>query len=109
MVDTVTHSNLVQSVYGQDPWQMQRPRSVAAKYGTTTYWTTGDSLYDSSGNLRAAGNDYYFYDLLGRLAEGTNERSSASVYKQQSHTYDVYGNLIDIAVIIGGHIFEVRC
>lgn len=102
MVNTVTHNNLVQSVYAKDPLQMQRPASVSATYGTTTYWTSGTYLYDSSGNVRATGNDYYVYDLLGRLTQGTSERTSSSVYKQQNQTYDLYGNITNIATIING-------
>ena len=104
MVASVTHTNQMQSVYGKDPWQMQRPASISASYGGTSYWGTGAYGYDSAGNVRAMGNDYYVYDVLGRLTQGTSERVSPSTYKQQNQTYDLYGNVTNFQTIVNGSV-----
>ena len=104
MVASVTHTNQMQSVYGKDPRQMQRPASISASYGGTSYWGTGAYGYDSAGNVRAMGNDYYVYDVLGRLTQGTSERVSPSTYKQQNQTYDLYGNITNFQTIVNGSV-----
>lgn len=67
-------------------------------------WSTGPYTYDGSGNIVAIGphvtgegtgaTDYYVYDAVGRLRNGTAHTASSS--NQQTFTYDVYGNLLQI-------------
>ncbi|MEO8380737.1 MAG: RHS repeat-associated core domain-containing protein [Acidobacteriota bacterium] len=50
-------------------------------------WTTGQYLYDGSGNIKQIGNDTYRYDTNGRLAQAV-VRGVTETYQ-----YDAFGNL----------------
>ena len=89
MVNTVTHGNGLQDIYGADPHAMKRPASVSATLPVLgTLWTTGTYRYDGAGNIFAMGSDTYTYDLVSRLKEGT----IASVAKKQCMVFDAFGN-----------------
>ena len=56
-------------------------------------WTSGTFTYDGAGNITFAGTDAYVYDELGRLTSGTADFQRTGAFKQQSYTYDAFGNL----------------
>jgi len=81
-----------------------QPESVAST------WSTGPYTYDGSGNVVVIGpqvtnegsgkTDYYVYDAVGRLRNGTAHTPSSS--NQQTFTYDLYGNLKQIETTTPG-------
>ncbi|HEX6161085.1 MAG TPA: hypothetical protein VF111_13015, partial [Thermoanaerobaculia bacterium] len=56
-----------------------------------TLWQSGTYSYDGQGNIRAIGNDIFYYDSLGRLKYG-----DAGTNRKQEYTYDDYGNITSI-------------
>ena len=50
-------------------------------------WSTGQFLYDGSGNIKKVGNDTYSYDSAGRLIKSVVNGTT------ETYTYDSFGNL----------------
>jgi len=59
-------------LYATEPWQ-------------------GTYSYDGAGNIKAIGNNHYYYDGAGRLVEATAVTSAQSSVRRYS--YDAFGNL----------------
>ena len=76
-------------------------------------WTTGEFVYDGSGNIASAGTDQYRYDSAGRLIQaavgsaaetygydafgnriGPNAPAAPATNRLNGHTYDAVGNLL---------------
>jgi len=53
------------------------------------HWSSGNYLYDGSGNIKQIGNDKYAYDSAGRLIKASVE----SV--EEKYGYDSFGNLTE--------------
>ncbi len=64
---------------------------------TNLTWTTGQFLYDGSGNIRQIGNDSYAYDSAGRLIRAVVNGVT------ETYKYDSFGNLIE-KTIEGGRV-----
>lgn len=59
---------------------------------TDLTWTTGQYLYDGSGNIKQIGSDTYRYDSAGRLIQAS-VKGITETYK-----YDAFGNLTEKAI-----------
>ena len=107
MIDTVIHyigvTTTVRELLGLDPNRMQRPASVAVKkkVGTTTtnLWLSGTYGYDGAGNVKAIGTDWYTYDLVSRLKEGT----AGSTSKRQCATFNAFGAIVGLGTTTTGN------
>lgn len=91
MLREVAHGNNLEDVFDRDPNFMPRVARVQVKLSPTStpLWDSGTYLYDGGGNIYDIGSDWYFYDLAGRLVEGT----SMTLRLKQSYDYDAFGNL----------------
>ncbi|HWW59767.1 MAG TPA: RHS repeat-associated core domain-containing protein [Thermoanaerobaculia bacterium] len=84
----------------------QRSSSAKSTFSTpqtdtaTNPWTSGDYVYDGSGNIKAIGTtirpndaglkDTFAYDAVGRLTSATTRRAEGTA--NESSTYDAFGN-----------------
>jgi len=78
----------------QPPRAVTALQQLALKPGPdagTYSWSTGAYSYDAAGNIIAVGNEYYTYDVRGRLT-AAHVVAGTSV-ADQSFTYDDYGNM----------------
>lgn len=94
MISTLVHGNNVSDLHGMDPDSMMRPASIATSgvvgspnWGTSTYG------YDGAGNITKIGANWYVYDKVSRLVEGT---AMAAPKKKQTYSYDPFGNFLSI-------------
>src|SRR5205085_1154110 len=86
MTGSVHHANGVTEFWTPDPNGMPRPCSIISTslngsvvsstnpcgYDLSgTGWTSGQYLYDGSGNVRQMGSTSYWYDALNRLTQWT--------------------------------------
>ena len=99
-VDQMTHQNSTVWTQGRDPDDMRRPASITLSKGSSTIFATGSYQYDGSGNVVQIGSDYYLYDRLGRLVEGTAFQAGSS--RRQTYDFDGFGNLTDITTWVSG-------
>lgn len=95
MLNAITYGNGVVLTHGKDPNGMQRVASFTTTgvAGTNTNWSSGPYSYDGTGNIMKVGADWYFYDKVGRIVEGTALSGSN---RKQTYTYDTFGNLRSI-------------
>ncbi|HEX2834234.1 MAG TPA: DUF4157 domain-containing protein [Thermoanaerobaculia bacterium] len=100
LIDTVTHgqgSSAVLEQWISDNWSMSRPQRIRAMSASgAELWTTGNYVYDGSGNIQQLGTDRYAYDAVGRLAQKTNTSGSTG-FSTVERGYDEYGNFLYIA------------
>jgi RHS repeat-associated protein len=52
--------------------------------------------------VKGIGSNYYRYDHVSRLTEGTAEYVSSLNHKRQTYAYDTYGNMKTITTIVDG-------
>ncbi len=99
MVNQMAHANGVTDTQGADPNWMRRPASLSSAYGATTRWSSGTYVYDGSGNVVKEGTAWFIYDEVSRIKTGTvfTGTTGGGTQKQQTFTYDPYGNLTNIA------------
>jgi hypothetical protein len=99
MVDKVAHANGVTDTQALDPNSMRRPASLSSAFGATVRWSSGTFAYDAAGNVIKTGTAWYIYDELSRVKTGTvfTGAQGGGTQKQQTFTYDPYGNLTNIA------------
>jgi RHS repeat-associated protein len=72
---------------------MQRPRQLYTS-GAISNWDSGIYSFDGSGNVKRVGTDWYVYDRVNRIVEGTAIASTVSSQKRkQRYTYDAFGNV----------------
>jgi RHS repeat-associated protein len=99
-IDTITHGNGVSTVHGLDPDHLPRPASVStAGVLNSQNWNSGTYRYDGAGNVTRVGNDWYVYDKVNRLTEGTALGEAATPLAQrrkQTYTYDAFGNMLGV-------------
>ena len=90
-LNQVTHGNNVIDTHSLDPNWMGRPGSVSGEWAGCTSgcwsWSTGTYQYDGAGNITVIGDDYYRYDKVSRLLEGT----VADRQHRQAYDYDAFG------------------
>jgi RHS repeat-associated protein len=95
-VATVAHRNGVVDRMAMDLNYMQRPRQLTATLGTNTVFDTGPYSYDGSGNITRIGSDWYVYDKVGRVKEGTalltGLTGDPTKRLKQQYDYDGFGN-----------------
>jgi RHS repeat-associated protein len=98
LVSQVAHGNGVTDTQGNDPYQMRRPSSLAAS-GLSASWSSGTYSYDGAGNIKAIGTSGFTYDAVSRLVSATlyDGPTGGGNQKQQSYTFDPFGNLTNIA------------
>jgi len=100
MVNTVSHGVTGNSTDAgvvdtqvMDSNFMQRPRQLYTT-GASANWDSGLYGYDGAGNVKRAGADWFVYDRVNRVVEGTAVASAlASQKKKQRYTYDAFGNV----------------
>ena len=70
MPSEIAHRNGVDVVIGGDPNAMQRPASFATTgVSPGTDWSTGNYVYDGSGNVVTIGDAIFLYDRVSRLKQ----------------------------------------
>src|SRR5437868_4407761 len=74
--------------------QAHQPSPDAGAYS----WNTGEYLYDDAGNIIAIGNEYFKYDVDGRLVSATIKEPDGTQYVTRTYSYDGYGNLNSRAI-----------
>jgi RHS repeat-associated protein len=90
MLATVTHSNGVKDLYAQDPNRMQRVYSIWTSGVAGGYNLADDPYaYDGGGNITKIASNWYLYDKVQRLKEGTTINGT---WKKQ-YEYDEFGNI----------------
>jgi hypothetical protein len=98
LVSQVAHGNGVVETQGNDGNSMRRPSSEGAA-GPYATWSSDPYAYDGAGNITRIGTSSYLYDKVSRLTSGTlfDGPTGGGVQKQQSYTFDAFGNLTSIA------------
>jgi RHS repeat-associated protein len=97
LVSQIAHGNGVTETQGNDPNEMRRPSSLAAS-GPWASWSSGGYSYDGTGNVKAIGTSWFTYDPVSRLVSSTlfDGPTGGGTQKQQSYTFDAFGNLQSI-------------
>ncbi|HSS18934.1 MAG TPA: RHS repeat-associated core domain-containing protein [Pyrinomonadaceae bacterium] len=70
-----------------------RTTNVLGQTTGSANFDSGQYKYDGGGNITRIGSDYYIYDRLNRLTEGSAYRSPNWL---QTYTYDWFGNVTNI-------------
>ncbi|HEX6900065.1 MAG TPA: RHS repeat-associated core domain-containing protein [Thermoanaerobaculia bacterium] len=98
LVSQVTHGNGVTETQGNDPAGIRRPSSLGAS-GPYASWSSGTYSYDGAGNIKAIGAAWFAYDKVSRLVSATlyDGPTGGGNQRQQSYTFDPFGNLTNIA------------
>jgi RHS repeat-associated protein len=98
LVNQVVHRNGVTDTQMNDPNEMRRPLSLSAT-GPFPGWSSGNYAYDGAGNIKTIGTASFTYDPVNRLVASTqyDGPTGAGNPKQQSYTFDTFGNLLTIA------------
>jgi RHS repeat-associated protein len=91
MTNGIAHTNGVTDSYAQDPYLMKRIAGVRVAKGTQELWNSGTYSYDGAGNITKVGADWYLYDKVNRVVEG----SSLSAGMKRRYTYDAFGNIMN--------------
>lgn len=97
MIATIAHGNGVSDQIGRDTNFVPRPASIStvgarSVSGANADWTSGPYQYDNAGNITRIGQDWYVYDRVNRLIEGT----ALSVGAKQKYSYDAFGNMLSM-------------
>jgi RHS repeat-associated protein len=97
MVSQVLHGNSVTESQNNDPNEMRRPASLSAS-GIYASWSSGTYGYDGAGNIKTIGSATFTYDSVSRLVAASLYDGPAGTgnLKQQSYTFDAFGNLTNI-------------
>jgi len=77
-----------------DPKGMKRPRRIHTEQADLN-WDSGNYAYDGAGNIVTVGPNWYLYDGLGRLKQGTAQLGNGSP-SARSYQYDGFGNLTSL-------------
>jgi RHS repeat-associated protein len=88
---SVIHGNGARDQFDIDPNYMQRTAGITVKNGAgAQLWTSGAYQYDGSGDITKIGNEWYAYDKVGRVVEGTSLDAGG---KKRRYNYDAFGNV----------------
>jgi RHS repeat-associated protein len=94
-IDTVVHgsgSSAVSEIWLPDPNGLSRPSQIQAKDAAgNVLWSTGQYLYDPSGNITAIGSMTYQYDVFNQLTAWTSNGADGA-YSTTIRGYDGAGN-----------------
>jgi RHS repeat-associated protein len=98
LVSQINHGNGMIETQGNDPYEMRRPSALAAS-GPWASWSSGTYTYDGAGNIKTIGTAGFTYDKVSRLISATlyDGPAGGGTQKQQSYTFDPFGNLTSIA------------
>lgn len=91
-VNEVARGNNTTDKFYPDPNSAARPARIRTRYnaGDITRWDSGTYQYDAAGNVHRAGNDWHFYDLVGRVKDSSIRELLG---QKQVFRYDAFGNL----------------
>lgn len=90
---SVTHRNSVIDQEAMDPNNIQRARQISATRNGNLIFDTGVYSYDGSRNISRIGADWYLYDSVNRLKEGTALLGGDPLKRlKQQYDYDIAGN-----------------
>ncbi len=106
LVAQINHANGVVTTQATDFTQRPRPASISVKKGTAPLYLSGSYFYDGAGNVTRTGNDYYLYDRVGRLVEGTVFQDGNN--EKQLYQFDGFGNLTEIETYFGSFLTQRR-
>ncbi len=97
LVSQIAHTNGVTETQGNDPNDMRRPASLTAS-GPYASWSSGTYTYDGAGNIKSIGTSAFTYDKVNRLVAASlyDGPTGGGNLKQQSYTFDAYGNITGI-------------
>jgi RHS repeat-associated protein len=94
-IESVKHSNGITDQEKMDLNNMQRIRQIIAVKGASSVFDTGEFFYDGSGNITRIGADWYLYDKVNRLMEGTALLGTDPLKRlKQQYDYDIAGNRV---------------
>lgn len=102
--DPAVPSRALTDTYALPPNGMQRPASIATTTASAVQrWSTGNYAYDGAGNVKTIGSSAFAYDRVSRLTSATLvlDPVGAANLRNQSYTYDAYGNLLSMAGSVG--------
>ena len=94
MIDQLRHQNGVVDIQAVDASGMARPGEIYTT-GANPNWSSGVYAYDGAGNITKIGSDWYLYDGLRRLKDGTASQG----VKEQTYAYDGFGNLTSVTTV----------
>ncbi len=99
MVSEVRHDNGVTDTQAIDPDAMRRPAAISSSFGSVVRWSAGPYEYDGVGNVRRIGNARFVHDKVSRLSRSRLFLAPAGngAQRDQSYTFDPFGNLTAIA------------
>jgi RHS repeat-associated protein len=102
----VTHGNGVSDSFAEDLHSMPRPsRLQTTKSSGTVLWDSGAGAaagketyrYDGAGNITGIGREWYLYDKVNRVVEGT----ALSAGQKRRYNYDAFGNIVSTDTYTG--------
>ncbi len=105
-INTIVHGNAVIDTAIKDPNNMQRPARIkSGKTDDTLVWDSGAGAipsevnykYDGAGNITRIGRDWFLYDKVNRIVEG----SVRSIEQKKRYTYDAFGNILTVTTLGG--------
>jgi RHS repeat-associated protein len=98
-VAKIVHGNNIEDNYAEDPNSMARTRSIDIKRTVdgSSIWSSGNYAYDGAGNITKIGNDWYLYDKVSRVVEG----SVISSGMKKRYNYDAFGNILSVNTYSG--------
>jgi len=74
---------------------MARPRRIHTVHASSN-WDSGIYSYDGAGNIARIGSNWYLYDGLSRLTQGTAQPAGNGSPSARSYQYDGFGNLTSL-------------
>ena len=97
LVSQVNHTNGMVEAQTNDPNDMRRPSALSAS-GPHASWSSGTYSYDGAGNIKSIGTSAFTYDKVNRLVTANlfDGPTGGGNLKQQSYTFDPYGNITGI-------------
>jgi RHS repeat-associated protein len=106
----VFQTNGATDTQANDPNFLRRPASHSAAKGAATLWSSGTYGYDGAGNVTKMGTAWFEYWKGSRIKTGTlfDGSTGGGTQKQQSYTYDGYGNILSITTQVGAGTPVVR-
>ena len=94
LVKEVLHSNGMKDLFEKDPYDLPRVASIALQRSADgfVFGSLGPYAYDGLGNVRSIGADWFTYDPVGRLTNGT---VSSGSYRQCA-AYNAFGSVVGL-------------
>lgn len=93
-LSNIVHGNSIKDKFWPDPDSMQRVAKIDLLNSSDgVIWSSGAYKYDGAGNITKIGNDWFLYDKVNRLVEGTALDSNG---KKRRYEYDQFGNMLNL-------------